>query len=199
MRASTLQKRTKIIEVATELFLEQGYKATSMDQIIAVCGGSKQTPYRYFNNKEGLFMAVLDYNVRDSVEAVFHLPGSQDKPLPAVLESFAINYLNGICTNPLLGLTRIIAADFNQHDSIPTTFWQGGPVHIHQSLIEFLDNNELCQPLNIGDAELACAQLLALIKLDYQHKALLGIPLPAQSQLQAHVKRAVEAFLQLYR
>ncbi|MEF1243490.1 TetR/AcrR family transcriptional regulator, partial [Vibrio campbellii] len=51
MRASTEKKRTRIIEVATELFIEQGYKDTSLDQIVAICGGSKQTLYRYFSNK----------------------------------------------------------------------------------------------------------------------------------------------------
>ena len=59
MRASTEKKRTRIIEVATELFIEQGYKDTSLDQIVAICGGSKQTLYRYFSNKEGLFVEVL--------------------------------------------------------------------------------------------------------------------------------------------
>nr|WP_240775447.1 TetR/AcrR family transcriptional regulator [Photobacterium damselae] len=53
MRASTVEKKKKIIEVATELFIEHGYKDTSLDQIVAVCGGSKQTLYRYFGNKEG--------------------------------------------------------------------------------------------------------------------------------------------------
>ncbi|WP_415228782.1 TetR family transcriptional regulator [Psychromonas sp.] len=35
------EKRTKIIEVATELFVERGYKDLSLDQIVAVCGGSR--------------------------------------------------------------------------------------------------------------------------------------------------------------
>ncbi|TOP12200.1 transcriptional regulator, partial [Vibrio parahaemolyticus] len=41
MRISTEKKRIRIIEVATDLFIEQGYKDTSLDQIVAICGGSK--------------------------------------------------------------------------------------------------------------------------------------------------------------
>ncbi|MEI8597409.1 TetR family transcriptional regulator [Vibrio sp. M60_M31a] len=46
MRASTQQKRIRIIEVATELFITQGYKETSLDQIVTICGGSKRQTLR---------------------------------------------------------------------------------------------------------------------------------------------------------
>ncbi|MEF1341800.1 TetR/AcrR family transcriptional regulator, partial [Vibrio rotiferianus] len=138
MRASTEKKRTRIIEVATELFIEQGYKDTSLDQIVAICGGSKQTLYRYFSNKEGLFVEVLAHNTKISLESVFQLADKQNEPLRETLEDFAKKYLRGICSNPILSLYRIISADFNKHDSVPNQFWQTGPQRIHQYLIEFL-------------------------------------------------------------
>ncbi|WP_415225283.1 TetR/AcrR family transcriptional regulator [Psychromonas sp.] len=198
MRDSTQKKRIKIIEVATELFIERGYKDTSLDQIVAICGGSKQTLYRYFSNKEGLFVEVLAHNTKSSLESVFQLTEKHNEPLQVTLEHFAIKYLKGICTSTILGLFRIIAADFNKHDSVPLQFWQTGPLRIHQYLIEFLKTSEACQSLHIEDADLACAQLLSLIKLDYQNLALLGLELPGDEQLRQHIKKAVSTFLSLY-
>ncbi|WP_050909328.1 TetR/AcrR family transcriptional regulator [Vibrio campbellii] len=198
MRASTEKKRTRIIEVATELFIEQGYKDTSLDQIVSICGGSKQTLYRYFSNKEGLFVEVLAHNTKISLESVFQLADKQNEPLRETLEDFAKKYLRGICSNPILSLYRIVSADFNKHDSVPNQFWQTGPQRIHQYLIEFLKTEAISQQLNIDDADLACGQLLALIKMDYQNMALMGFDFLSDEELDSHTHKAVAAFLKLY-
>ncbi|ASI94112.1 TetR/AcrR family transcriptional regulator [Vibrio rotiferianus] len=198
MRASTEKKRTRIIEVATELFIEQGYKDTSLDQIVSICGGSKQTLYRYFSNKEGLFVEVLAHNTKISLESVFQLADKQNEPLRDTLEDFAQKYLRGICSNPILSLYRIVSADFNKHDSVPNQFWQTGPQRIHQYLIEFLKTDTISQQLHIDDADLACGQLLALIKMDYQNMALMGFDFLSDAELDSHTQKAVAAFLTLY-
>ena len=100
--------------------------------------------------------------------------------------------------NPLLGLFRIISADFNKNALITQQFWQTAPVRIHQYLIEFFKTSKSCQSLHIEDASLACDQLLALIKLDYYNKALLGIKLPDDKTLNLHVQKAVSTFISLY-
>ena len=46
---------------ATDLFLERGYDAVSLDDIVQHAGGSKASIYKYFGNKEGLFKAICDY------------------------------------------------------------------------------------------------------------------------------------------
>lgn len=55
------QRRDALLENATTLFLEQGYEAVSLDDIVQLAGGSKATIYKYFGNKEGLFTAICDY------------------------------------------------------------------------------------------------------------------------------------------
>ncbi len=198
MRISTEKKRTRIIKVATDLFIKQGYKDTSLDQIVAICGGSKQTLYRYFSNKEGLFVEVLAYNTKTSLESVFQLADKQSEPLQETLNDFAKKYLKGVCSNPMLSLYRIVSADFNKHDSVPNQFWQTGPHRIHQYLIDFLKSETVSSHLDVENAGLACEQLLALIKLDYQNMALIGFDFPTDEELDAHTKKAVTAFLNLY-
>lgn len=45
--------------VAAELFLAEGYDATSMDRVAGAANVSKRTPYIYFANKHDLFSAVV--------------------------------------------------------------------------------------------------------------------------------------------
>jgi len=201
MRTSTQKKRSKILNVATELFVDQGYKETSLDQIVAICGGSKHTIYRYFSNKEGLFLEVLSHNTKSNIDYFFQVAErAVDESLQASLENFAISYLNRICSKTMIGLFRIVSADFNKHDTFPREFWIKGPVSLRKQLIEFLNNNEeACKTLEIKDADLMCDQLLAMIKNDYLLMAVLGVELPSEDTLRIHVKNAVNSFLTLYR
>lgn len=51
-------KRESIIDAAEQLFSNQGYDATNMDQISGLAEFSKRTVYAYFSSKEQLLSAV---------------------------------------------------------------------------------------------------------------------------------------------
>lgn len=53
------QKNEQIRAAAAELFLKNGFAATSMDAITAAAGISKETLYRYYDTKASLFADVL--------------------------------------------------------------------------------------------------------------------------------------------
>ncbi|MCQ4086376.1 TetR/AcrR family transcriptional regulator [Saccharibacillus sp. JS10] len=54
------QTRKKIAEAARNLFVQKGYKATSIEEITAATGSSKGNLYYHFKSKEGLFLYLLD-------------------------------------------------------------------------------------------------------------------------------------------
>lgn len=56
-----IERRLALLLSATELFLDKGYDAVSLDDIVNHAGGSKTSIYKYFGNKEGLFTAICDY------------------------------------------------------------------------------------------------------------------------------------------
>lgn len=58
------ESRTIIIERAFELFLEQGYGATSTNTIASRCRMSKRTFYRLFPSKTDLFAATVGHHRR---------------------------------------------------------------------------------------------------------------------------------------
>lgn len=54
------QTRKKIADAARHLFVQKGYKATSIEEITAATGSSKGNLYYHFKSKEGLFLYLLD-------------------------------------------------------------------------------------------------------------------------------------------
>jgi AcrR family transcriptional regulator len=59
--------RDRIVNAACELFYQQGYHATSVDQVIAAAGVSKPTVYNYFPTKEELCLGYLEERTRREV------------------------------------------------------------------------------------------------------------------------------------
>src|SRR5258707_3503798 len=70
-RQST-RKRNAIVEAATTTFLHKGYLGTSMDEIAALAGVSKQTVYKHFADKERLFVEIVITTVDEISDPVHH-------------------------------------------------------------------------------------------------------------------------------
>lgn len=65
-----------IIEKATHLFLKLGFKSVTMDDIAAQMGISKKTIYKYFENKEILIEAGVEYIheiIKTKIQQIFLL------------------------------------------------------------------------------------------------------------------------------
>ena len=52
-------RRRAMVDAARELFISQGYKATTLEAIIARSGGSREAIYRSFGGKHGLVGAII--------------------------------------------------------------------------------------------------------------------------------------------
>lgn len=62
------RKRAAILDAAEALFVSEGYERTSVDAIAARATVSKRTVYDYFEDKQGLFLRVLE-RVHDALVA----------------------------------------------------------------------------------------------------------------------------------
>jgi TetR/AcrR family transcriptional regulator len=64
------RSRAAILDAAEHLFADQGYDATSLNQVGASAGVSRGTPGYFFGSKADLYQAVLDRSFADVREAV---------------------------------------------------------------------------------------------------------------------------------
>jgi AcrR family transcriptional regulator len=62
------QSRTRIVEAATALFADNGFAATSVDDVAAAAGVSKGTVFYGFTSKDALFVVVMEGVVERVVE-----------------------------------------------------------------------------------------------------------------------------------
>jgi TetR/AcrR family transcriptional regulator len=63
------QQREAILARAAELFANQGYPGTSMNQVAAACGVTKPALYHYFRDKDALLAAIGQGHI-DHLEAI---------------------------------------------------------------------------------------------------------------------------------
>jgi TetR/AcrR family transcriptional regulator, cholesterol catabolism regulator len=59
-RGARKDRRSQIIEVATALFRERGYHATSLDDVADRIGFTKPAIYYYFKSKEDILFTIVD-------------------------------------------------------------------------------------------------------------------------------------------
>lgn len=73
-RSNSVEKMEKILQGAMQEFLARGYAAASMDRVAEAAGVSKATVYSYFQDKKGLFKALIEKLAR---KRFYSILGSQ--------------------------------------------------------------------------------------------------------------------------
>ena len=81
--------RSRILEAAFQLFQEQGFNATSMQEIAAAAGVSKGAMHHHFETKKLLGLAVIREQVSSACEEAWLQPiRMSDAPLDATFRVF---------------------------------------------------------------------------------------------------------------
>lgn len=58
------EKRQNIVDQAADLFAEQGFHSSSLNDLARACNSSKALIYHYFESKEAVLLAVVEEHVR---------------------------------------------------------------------------------------------------------------------------------------
>jgi len=99
-----------IIDVATELFLTDGFRATSMDAIAARTGSSKRTLYARFPSKLHLFDEVAA-RFAHRRQAVFERATGSEEPLVHLLHKVARDLLEDAVSVESIAMFRLLVAE----------------------------------------------------------------------------------------
>ena len=139
------RKRQAIMEAATALFLRDGYRNTSMDQVAADAAVSKQTVYKQFADKEQLFRDIV-LGVTASSEAVMTEMTSALRgdgvaslaELRAVLTDLACRYLDGVLQPHVVALRRLIIAEAERFPDLARTYFEQAPARAIEVIADAL-------------------------------------------------------------
>ncbi len=198
----TSRKRQAILEAATEAFLRDGYRGTSMDQIADLAHVSKQTVYKQFADKEHLFIAIVNATVDEASDAVqdevVSLRDSGD--VESDLRDQARRQLARVMQPRLLELRRLVIAEANRFPELGRTFYERGPGRTIDTLAATFARLAARGALRIDDPLVAAEHFNWLIMSAPLNRAMLmgadGAPPPAE--LDRHAAEGVRVFMAAY-
>jgi TetR/AcrR family transcriptional regulator, mexJK operon transcriptional repressor len=125
-------KRQAISEAATRIFLEQGFGNSSMDEIAAAAGVSKQTVYKQFTDKKQLlYEIVLGITGRAGQIAttITELLGQIDdiNDVEPGLTVLARRYAAAVLSPAVLQLRRLIVSEATRFPDLAQAYFEQAP------------------------------------------------------------------------
>ena len=119
------EKAETILGGAMQEFLACGYAATSMDRVAATAGVSKATVYSHFQDKEGLFKALIQQLVQKKFRSIFS--PVEDRNLQgdpaATLTQIANKVLDsGLGDSQYVNFMRLIMGESGRFPELARTF-----------------------------------------------------------------------------
>jgi AcrR family transcriptional regulator len=157
------EKVEAILAGAMQEFLTNGYAATTMDKVTAAAGVSKTTVYSYFQDKETLFIALIEQLAQKKCRAIFN---PQDPQLlkgepEVVLRYLASNILEQINhEQEVLNLVRLIIGESGRFPLLAQEFVR----NIDKPALELLSQYFQEHPeLQLPDPEVAARMFLGTL------------------------------------
>jgi len=102
--------REHILWVAKEVFLEHGFERASMDEVASRAQTSKRSLYAHFENKEKLFLAVIEL-VRGLFLSRIKEPSAYSTKPAEALEAFCARYLEALLYESSIKMLRVSMAE----------------------------------------------------------------------------------------
>lgn len=159
------RKRRAIIDAATTLFLRHGYQGSSMDEIAALAEVSKQTVYKNFPDKEGLFteivLGTLDRAGEPFREQLEQLRHTSD--LPSDLRDLARQYLGTVMQPRVLQQRRLVIGEASRLPALAEAYYQRAPERTITALADCFQHLSGRGLLDAPDPMLAAGHFAFLI------------------------------------
>lgn len=192
------ERMARVLEAATEQFIQHGFAQASVDAIAKLSGVSKVTIYSYFPTKEALFEAAVG-SCTDTVFA--SLPhGALDPRNPeAALTMIGTSFLKLKRSEDVAGAFRMMYATAGEHVDACEAFYRQGPAKLFQQVAEYLRAANAVGSLSISSPDEAADQFLALFLGSAHIRVLLGLGKPKASEDADLVRSNVALFIRAFR
>lgn len=194
---SRAAKPLQILDAARELFLRDGFSATSMDAVAKVAGVSKATVYAHFSSKEELFAAMTEAECRRSWPEITSAEIGQLDPIPKLRE-VAERYVRFITSGYPVSLLRVVSAGAPRNPALGRIFYDNAPGAGRLKFAELLRHADAGGLLRVPDPLHAADTFFAMLRGDIHIRILVGMPLPSEAELTAHAREVVDRFLKAY-
>ena len=147
------EKTEAILVGGMQEFLTHGYAATSMDRVAIAAKVSKATVYSHFQDKESLFIALIQQLVEQKFQSIFSAPADQILQMApeVVLKTFANQALDIGKNEPqFLNFMRLIIGESGRFPQLARAFVSNIERTAFRKLCHYFTN---CPHLSLSDPE----------------------------------------------
>jgi AcrR family transcriptional regulator len=185
----------RILDVATDLFLAEGYGATSIEAVAQRAKISKRTFYHRFPDKAALFDAVLR-RIIQGIRPPPDMPLFEGSDLGEVLRRLARLAMHAAVAPMALALSRLILTEAHRFPELAAiTAREGSRGEAVRQITAILERQAGAGRLAIDRPEFAAEQFLSLLMTVPQRRALgLGVPM-TRAELDCWADDCVNLFL----
>jgi AcrR family transcriptional regulator len=187
------RKMDVVIRAAWQLFLDQGFSATSMDAVAKAAGVSKATLYAYFPSKEALFASLIVAEC-ESLQRDLPLP-KLSAGLSEALRDFARQYLHTFIHRKDVAFVRIIANESGRFPALARLFYESGPEATIRRLSQFLEEARAAKLLEFDDSMEAAKQFLSLVRGELPLLIVLGLSDFTEGKIEQEIEAGLNFFL----
>ncbi len=192
-------KRRQILDGALQVFTSRGFDAASMSDIATAANVSKGTLYVYFEDKEHLFVALIqrerEAQKRGAIEAL-----NEDSDPVRALSKFGFCIVRVINDELAVSAHRVVIGVAERMPDLGREFYENGPMLGSRLIARYLDRMVTEGKLAIDDTYLAAVQFLDLCQSTLTRPRLFNAVRtpPSENEIRHVVGEAVAMFMARY-
>ena len=193
-------RRQTILEVARDVFMQEGFAAASMSAIAARVGGSKGTLYNYFPSKLELFEAVIRNECELKQAAMFDSLEAEGEDVEAALRTVGLRYTLMILGEESIILSRVVIAESTRLPELGRTLYEAGPKRGRVRLAAYVRRQMQAGRLRTGDADHMVDQYCEMcLSPLYRQRLMNVIGPPSEALVGETVDAALAVIMAAYR
>ena len=175
----TEQKKSAIVSAASELFADRDYDSVSMAVIAKTAGVSNATLYRHYENKEHLFVDVLDALMDTFVQS---LTTQDTQQTPLSIKQVTMNYAELLSDRRVIGLLRAAVSHSQNSELLRQRVAEHGKAIAVNAFDQAILSEQRLGHINVGtQLDRARSQLQGMIEhYTLTRNLLFANPLPTE-------------------
>ncbi|WP_263376766.1 TetR/AcrR family transcriptional regulator [Granulicella aggregans] len=188
----------RLLEAATQFFMEKGFEATSMGEIAKHAQASKETFYRHFPTKEELFQAAL-HRRAEQIATEFGSVLLSQAPPEIALAKFGQVVLERLLAPEAMAFRRVMMMESVRFPELQKTLHARGPARVNSALAHYLEDQVSKGRLRQMNSTVAARQFFDLVAAEMTMEANVPFaPKPTTGEIKQRVKEAMDCFLHGY-
>lgn len=175
--------------------MRHGYKGTTLEAIIAGAGGSRETVYRVFGGKSGLFSAIIS-DVGEQLAASMASPNLLSLPPREGLTKLAWQLVEIWQSEEGKAVNRVVLSEGLEAPELVEAWFRGGTELSLKAMARYFEAQVRAGRLVDVDCQLVARQFSVLLIGEMAFPTISGSSLPPDHG--AQIERCVDVILRAY-